>query len=53
MQRLGLVTGLSTPNTSAIKTLNEAELNASNVEALFQGGGNESRQRQWKRKPPP
>ena len=58
MQRMGLVTGLSTPNASMIKTydaLYEANPTTSNVEvleALFQGGGKESRRRQQKRKPP-
>ena len=46
MQRLGLDIGLSTPSVSVKKVyeaLYEAEPNASNVEALFQGGRKESR----------
>ena len=56
MQRLGLVTGLSTPSALAMKTyeeLDEAGPDDSNVEALevlFHGVGNESRWKQQKRK---
>ena len=57
MQRLGLVTGLSTPSASVKKAydaLYEAGPSASNVEALkalFQNVRNESRWQRRKRKP--
>ena len=56
MQRLGLVTGLSTPSASTMKTYEEvyeAGSDDSNVEAreaLFHGVGNESCRKQRKRK---
>jgi len=53
LQRLDLVTGLSTPSASRKKVheeLYEAEHSAFNVEALFHGVGNESFRKQRKRK---